>query len=57
MLNLNLGMIVQIGSLEFHLIVQDNEGEPHPTTLRFLSEEDKKNLIFRLCHMKATTCQ
>lgn len=35
-------MTVQIGSLEFHLIVQDNEGKPHPTTLWFLSEEDKK---------------
>lgn len=51
-------MTVQIGSLEFHLIVQDNEGKPHPTTLWFLSEEDKKkNLLFRLCHVKAAACQ
>lgn len=49
-------MTVQIGSLEFHLIVQDNEGKPHPTMLWFLSEEDKKTLIFRLCHVKATAC-
>lgn len=39
-------MTVQIGSLEFHLIVQDNEGKPHPTTLWFLSEEDKKKTSF-----------
>lgn len=58
MLNLNLSMTVQIGSLGFQLIVQDNEWEPYPTMLRFLSvEEKKKLLIFRLCHMKVTACQ
>lgn len=57
MLNLNLSMTVQIGSLGFQLIVQDDEWEPHPTMLRFLSVEEKKILIFRLCHMKATACQ
>lgn len=50
-------MTVQIGPLGFQLIVQDSEWEPYPTALRFLPVEEKKILIFRLCHMKATACQ
>lgn len=40
-LNLTHSMIVQVGSLEFHLLGKDNEWKPHPTRLWFYQKRKK----------------